>query len=208
MNNLYKSAMNKVALSELKSEEILDRLSETTEHKANYKHHRELQTAVIAAAFVIAIFAIPSTRAGIASAATYLKQAFQLLDGTKVTVTKTVDTTEASIVIDENSFNLDKYVKIENDRIFFILNNTKIDVTDQCSNTSSFRYDVVDDNGRNHIIFVGGNVDTVGWAEFVFDADGTYLTNMMHVPVVEKWLYNAEISIDVPTGNPEIDFRE
>ena len=65
---------------------------------------------------------------------------------------------------------------------------------------------MTDKNGYKHIIFIGGDIENLGWAEFIFDSNDTYLTNLMSVPEENHWLEKAMVSIGVPTGNPELDF--
>lgn len=49
------------------------------------------------------------------------------------------------------------------------------DVTDLCSESTYFRYELANSDGSKSVIFVGGTIDDNGWIELLFDADGNYV---------------------------------
>ena len=91
------------------------------------------------------------------------------------------------------------YTTAENGRLYLNLNDEKTDITDQCSATDYFRKDYTDSEGNTHVIIAGGTVDSYGWAEYIFNAEGKYIFNTMNIPTddanpdyVPAWFTKAE----------------
>lgn len=60
-------------------------------------------------------------------------------------------------------------VEFENGRMFFVVNNQHIDITDSVSTTKAFTYKYVDSDGYNHLWIVGLNDDDIksyGFSEY------------------------------------------
>lgn len=204
MKELYNETFDKLTLSDAKRNELRYALSKSKEATPKWRHYNIARITAVAAAVALILLAIPSTRAGIAKAANYMKNIFLVADGTEAVATSNPESTE--VTFEAEAFAEDKYYEILDKRIYFVLDTVRIDITDKCSNSTYYRYDLIDKNGYEHIIFVGGDIENLGWAEFIFDSNGTYLTNLMSVPEENYWLENAMVSIGVPTGNPNLDF--
>lgn len=204
MKELYKKTFDNLTLSDAKRDEIRYTLSESKEATPKRRHYNVARKAAVAAVVALMLLVIPSTRTGIAKAANYVKNIFLVADGTETVVTSNPESTE--VTFEAEAFAEDKYYEISNDRIYFILDAVRIDITGECSDSTYYRYDMTDKNGDKHIIFIGGDIENLGWAEFIFDSNDTYLTNLMSVPEENHWLEKAMVSIGVPTGNPELDF--
>ena len=72
------------------------------------------------------------------------------------------------------------------------------DITDKCSTDTYFRYDYTDADHITHVIVIGGTADDYGYAEYLFDADGTYIFNNMNVSSdTPAWFVNAEKDLGV-----------
>lgn len=56
-----------------------------------------------------------------------------------------------------------------------MLGDVREDVTDLCSESTYFRYELANSDGSKSVIFVGGTVTDNGWIELLFDADGNYV---------------------------------
>ena len=204
MKELYKKTFDNLTLSDAKRDEIRYALLESKEANPKWCHYNVARKAAIAAVVALMLLVIPSTRAGIAKAANYIKNIFLVADGTEAVVTSNPESTE--VTFEAEAVAEDKYYEISNDRIYFVLDAVRIDITCECSDSTYYRYDMTDKNGYKHIIFIGGDIENLGWAEFIFDSNDTYLTNLMSVPEENHWLEKAMVSIGVPTGNPELDF--
>lgn len=204
MKKLYNETFDNLSLSDKKRDEIRHLLSQNKDSIPPRNRYQPMRIVGIVVAVTLILIVIPPTKTVIAKTVNYIKHIFSLGDGTEVIITNDTNTTEA--LFEGKAFDIDKYYEISEKKIYFTLDDIRIDITDECSESTYYRYDFTDENGYTHIIFVGGDIENLGWAEFVFDADGTYLTNLMSVPQDEHWLDNAMVSIGVPTGNPELDF--
>ena len=98
-----------------------------------------------------------------------------------------------------------EYVKVINERLYFVLGDVQIDVTDECSDTSYYRYEIKNADGSRNVIFIGGTVENVGWVELIFDSDGNYVTNRMQLKGDDNWSDQAMHNEGVPCGNPVLD---
>ncbi len=98
------------------------------------------------------------------------------------------------------------YVNVKAGRLYFTLNGQQTDITDKCSADTYFRYDYTDTDHITHVIIIGGTVDDYGYAEYLFDADGTYIFNNMNVSSdTPAWFVNAEndLGVDVESLSDE-----
>lgn len=169
------------------------------------KKRNHYKKIAIAAAFAICLIG-SNFISYAATGSSWIQKTLQLGNGASIEIDNSQEQTSVSV---DGDYGLEQYILIHDDRMYFIINDEKIDITDQCSSEEYFQYDYAAADGTKHVIFAGGTIEEAGWAEFIFDSDGTYLTNIMHIDgnASPAWLINAEISIDVPTGNTAIDFK-
>jgi hypothetical protein len=60
-------------------------------------------------------------------------------------------------------------------RVYFVLDGSGDDITSYCSEETYFLYERVDDGGHRHAVLVGGDPDSLGWAEFVWSENGAFM---------------------------------
>ena len=127
------------------------------------------------------------------------------------TIIVMADGSNVEISEDDNSvtFTIEKtgdlsYTTAENGRLYLNLNDEKTDITDQCSETDYFRKDYTDSEGNKHVLIAGGTVESYGWAEYIFNAEGKYIFNTMNIPTDEAhpdetpvWFVKAEKDLGV-----------
>jgi len=65
--------------------------------------------------------------------------------------------------------------KLRDGRLYFIVNDENIDITDTISEDTPFHYDYTDPDGNIHYFIVGGTIDHVGYSEIIKAADGNWL---------------------------------
>ena len=119
----------------------------------------------------------------------------------EIRATKT-DQGEETIVL-VHTDNLAEPVCLEDDRMFCIVNDEHIDITDQISETKAFIYQFTDSEGVIHYWIVGKNGPELwhyGYAEYVQPSEGDWIrgyvarTNKNEAP----WLDNAREEIGFP----------
>lgn len=127
------------------------------------------------------------------------------------TIIVMADGSNVEISEDDNSvtFTIEKtgdlsYTTAENGRLYLNLNDEKTDITDQCSETDYYRHDYTDSEGNKHVLIAGGTVESYGWAEYIFNAEGKYIFNTMNIPTDEAksdetpvWFTKAEKDLGV-----------
>ena len=87
-------------------------------------------------------------------------------------------------------------VTIWNDHIYFTLDGSYQDITEECSDTDAYRYESCDEDGTRHIILIGGALEHVGWAEYTLLPDGRIFSNATYYGDTKPlWLLNADTSI-------------
>lgn len=166
-----KSLFSKFELDEAKSDEIRAKL--VSKRSAG----RVWLIPVIAVAAAIAIImVIPVTRTMVVNAAEKIFQQFHLemVNGDEVNSGTDPDTGEEYF---EMYFSSDKRVelaRVKDGRLYFVLGEEWIDITDKCSATDYYRHEIVHENGVKEVVVVGGVPEThkYGWIVYLYDADG------------------------------------
>ncbi len=201
MENQIKDTYNKIQINEDRKAEIAAAISRTKN-----KSNAWIGVLVAVTTVVVVLTVIPATRTQIVNAAANLIKVFTA-NNQEITVEQLPNESVVTIDYDENK----SYSLVENDRLYLVVRDIKIDVTDQCSDTDYYRYEVFNNDGSRNIIFVGGTVANPGWIELIFDASGNYIANQMRIPDHDPetnpciWQERAMNNEGVPCGNWELD---
>ena len=129
--------------------------------------------------------------------------------GNNLEITQEVDENgETSSISILHTDNLTEPVKIDDGKIYFIVNDEKIDITDKISETTAFEYEYTDDEGNTHIWLVGLNSDNIkdyGYAEYIKNIDGDWTGGYSARVNIEsdgktnaEWLENAKSEKTIP----------
>ena len=129
--------------------------------------------------------------------------------GNNLEITQEVDENgETSSISILNTDNLTEPVKIDDGKIYFVVNDEKIDITDKISETTAFEYEYTDDEGNTHIWLVGLNSDNIedyGYAEYIKNIDGDWTGGYSARVNIEsdgktnaEWLENAKSEKTIP----------
>lgn len=115
------------------------------------------------------------------------------------------ENTTTSILYTEN---LTDPVVVSKGKMLFIVNNEKIDITDQVSPNEAFRYEYTDDEGNIHFWLVGLNSDEIenyGYAEYIKDANGEWaggysarVNQEADGSTSAQWLEIAKSDMEIP----------
>lgn len=135
---------------------------------------------VAAAAAVTIILAVPASRSAVVSAADRIFAAFKSNDGTAVTMLEEADETAAQVDYSDEV----EYAQLKDDRLYFVINDEWTDITDKCSNTDAFVYEINNDDGSREVIMVGGTPEEgkFGWWSLTFDPEGNCIWNHGSIP--------------------------
>ena len=129
--------------------------------------------------------------------------------GNNLEITQEVDENgETSSISILHTDNLTEPVKIDDGKIYFVVNDEKIDITDKISETTAFEYEYTDDEGNTHIWLVGLNSDNIkdyGYAEYIKNIDGAWTGGYSARVNIEsdgktnaEWLENAKSEKTIP----------
>ncbi len=83
----------------------------------------------------------------------------------------------AETIVYVHTDDLTEPVSFENGRMYFIVNDEHIDITDQVSETQPYLYQFTDEEGVLHDWIIGKNgpeLEHYGYAEYLHPADGTW----------------------------------
>jgi len=69
-------------------------------------------------------------------------------------------------------------VEVIDERVFFIVDDSAIDISDYCSETTYFEHEYFTENDYRQVIVVGGTLDNLGWIEFVWDNNGNLVSQV------------------------------
>ena len=99
-------------------------------------------------------------------------------------------------------------VVFKDGKMVFIVNDEKIDITDQVSENKAYYYECDDAEGNTHVWLIGLNsaeLQNYGYAEYVKDTDGRWLTGYSARVNIEadgtssaEWLENAKKELNIP----------
>lgn len=134
---------------------------------------------IVAALALIMI--IPNTRTMVVNAAAKVAEMFSFTtnNGNKVTLYEEEEQIDAEVELaDPNK----DYAQVKDGRLYFVLDGEWTDITDQCSDTEAFRYEIKNDDGSREVILIGGTPELFGWWSLNFDATGKYIWNMGSIP--------------------------
>ena len=118
----------------------------------------------------------------------WVSKAFKTGNGVEVSMSEyeltdeDADTEDSELVEYEVEVKFDDekipdYYAVEDNRLYFVINGTKKDITDECNENDYFKYEYIDEDSYKHVIIVGGTVENPGWSEYIFDKDGNYVFN-------------------------------
>jgi len=183
-----KSLFSKFELDEAKSDEIRAKL--VSKRSAG----RVWLIPVIAVAAAIAIImVIPVTRTMVVNAAEKIFQQFHLemVNGDEVNSGTDPDTGEEYF---EMYFSSDKRVelaRVKDGRLYFVLGEEWIDITDKCSATDYYRHEIVHENGVKEVVVVGGVPEThkYGWIVYLYDPEGNMQIGHRDIPYSSPKIY-------------------
>lgn len=90
-------------------------------------------------------------------------------------------------------------------RLWFTANGESIDITEQVSGKSAYIYDYVDEQGVTHYLIVGGEPESFGYAEFLYDGTknpgwlgGYFQGGKVGETINPDWLKNAKKKLSIP----------
>lgn len=206
MENQFKNTYGKIMIDDGRRAEM-----EAVIGRKRNKNVIWVRSSLAVVGLIAVLFIIPATRTEIVNAASRIISVFTA-NGQEITVEQLPDESVAVVnEVDEKG-----YALVENGRLYFVLGNIKTDVTDQCSETSYYRYEIVNSDGSRNVIFVGGTVVNYGWVELIFDNTGKYITNSMggggsaqtHFEPEDNKITWKELAMHnegVPCGNWDLD---
>lgn len=197
MENLFRETFDKINIDDTKKSAI----RKTIEAK-NQKNFSWGKGVVCATVCMAVLLCIPATRNSIVLAANYIKQIIHVADGNVVTYEDTDNERKFTI---ENTIGDKGYTKVEDGRLYFVISNEIIDITDSCSDTDYYRYEITNTDGSKNVILIGGTIEDNGWVELVFDVKGNYVFNQMNVDKNAEWVNQAMHNEGVPCGDPVLD---
>ena len=210
MNGL-KATFNKVKLDDTKSNEIRSKLM----NGKTVSHMWLIPVAAVLSAMVI-VMVIPSTRNIVVNAAEKIIQEFKIYTGNGDVIARVTDPDTGKTIVEyyfEDSS--PSYARVKDGRLYFVLNDEWTDVTDICSETTYYRYEIKHEDGIREVIFVGGKVgvNTYGWIEIIYDAEDNYVVSVGKIPSSDpdgyqmsnaadfEWVKNARRDEDLIWNN-------
>lgn len=193
MNNII-MLFDKIEMDETRSDEILSKLTQNKRAKNLWL----IPVSAIAAALII-VMVIPYTRNTVVNAAENLFSHFKITTGNNEEFGWGTDPETgnkySAIAIHGKGEN---YAKVKDGRLYFVLGDEWTDVTDYCSETTYYRHEIIHEDGVKEVIIVGGKVgvNTFGWIEIVYDAEGNYAGSFAQLPSSEPRGYKMSCADD------------
>lgn len=144
--------------------------------------------AAILAALIL-VLAIPYTRERIVYAATSIKRYF-MANGKFFEIGDDAETGAKQYRFDPNIINGTgiNLARVRDGRLYMVIGDEWIDVTDNCSSQSYYRYEIDNGEGIKEVIIIGGipEDNKYGWLDYVYDSKGNCLVRNEHLPCFES----------------------
>ncbi|MBR5418089.1 MAG: hypothetical protein IK109_08700 [Clostridiales bacterium] len=169
-----KDTFDKVVMDEERKEEMRAMLGAQKVKKS--KRRTWIPALAAVAALVAVLVAVPFTRNMIVSAAEALGFK-RTKSGVEVSAESSIDTENSIYVFSKTIVSPvreegNHYAQVKDGRLYCVIDDEWIDVTDQCSETEYYRKEITDLDGDKVVIYVGGTPDNKGSAEFTYGDDG------------------------------------
>lgn len=182
MKSNIEKVFDKITLDDKRDAEIKLLLNSKLSEKENYMKLKKSRVLAIALIAVLSLGLMGFT---------YGNQIVELLTGVKYEKGK-------NFVSMELGFRNDP-IEIVEDRVFFVLNEENIDITDEISQEDYYQYEYTDENGLKQIIIVGGTIEDIGFNAYLFDSNGDRMGSSGMYNQIDgnqpKWLEKAEKEI-------------
>ncbi len=93
-------------------------------------------------------------------------------------------------------------VEVRDGQIYFVLDGSNTNITEQCSEESYYQYETVDNNGFRHVLLIGGTTDNVGMAEYLWDQSGELRgSSATYKGETPAWLISAQKALKADSVN-------
>ena len=88
-------------------------------------------------------------------------------------------------------------------RLYLTVNGENRDITDGVSREEPYIYNFVAEDGMRHTIIIGGDLDAIGWSEFIWDEDGMPMAGYSHFATPQgtddaPWLDAGKETLGLP----------
>ena len=183
-----KPTINKIRLDDAKSNEIRSKLMQ----KKGVTHMWMIPVAAVLTAIVV-LMVIPYTRNAVVNAAEKLFKNYEvrLLSGEDVGWGTDPDTGKEYSWMHGNAQDQIALAEAKDGRLYMVLDDEWTDITDKCSGTEYYRYEVVHEDGVKEVIMIGGKPEghRYGWILVVYDPDGTRIAEICNIPYSSPRMY-------------------
>lgn len=172
MKDLYRQTFDRIRLSEEQVRTMRTVLTSRSSQSETEAHEMKKETqntkpflrrtgTLLVAALLICTLSVSALAYGGV-------QIYQMLTGGMIEQGETEDGAYVSGVSIGNEI---EPVEVIDGRLILTINGENKDITDQCSYTQPYIYECVAEDGLRHSFIIGGNLDAIGWAEFIWDED-------------------------------------
>lgn len=207
MNNLYRQTFDQIGMPEETAQalraELASRSSRSETEELNMKQKtnhtgpilRRTGTLLVAVLLICALSISALAYGGV--------QIYQMLTGGTFEVGQDKDGNYyAAGSVDTD--NLISPVEAREDgRLYLTINGENKDITDECSYTEPYIYEFVAEDGLRHSFIIGGDLDAIGWSEFIWDENNMAAGGTSHFATPNgsddaPWLEAGKKQLDLP----------
>ena len=176
MNNLYRQTFDQIGMSEETVQalraELASRSSRSETEELNMKQKTNHTRPILRRTGTLLVAALLICALSISALAYGGVQVYRLLTGGSVEMGQDEDGGyyAAGSVDTDNIVHPVEYR--DDGRLYLTINGENKDITDAVSYTIPYIYEFVAEDGLRHSIIIGGDLDAIGWSEFIWDEDG------------------------------------
>lgn len=203
---MYENETYKKAFDMIKSKTVIT--ADSLEKRKRVQQKRRLQQAVYAFAAAAILFVGSNAVTYAMNGESWLSYAFSSKIGTGGEVVVEEYTSDEINDVSLISFELKgedniEYFTQEDDRLFFVFNDIKEDITDICTGDNFYDHEYYDADGIRHVIVVGCNNGEPECAEYIFNDNGYVfclapsIENSAPEDNVHLYLVNSPLNRDI-----------
>lgn len=171
MRNEYQRTFDQINMPEAEAAKLRGALLSKQSKKSPVIHRNFVRRPVAVLVAVILILSLSVT--ALAYGEKIIEHTYQFLSGGNVEVGIDEQGNPYSGTSMDPEGNFAPMELREDGRVYFTVNDENLDITEEFSYTDPYIYEYTDAEGQRHVFVVGGDLDTIGWAEFIWDKTGT-----------------------------------
>lgn len=207
MKNLYRQTFDQVGMSEetvqVLRAEIASRSSRSETEELKMKKEMTNTRPILRRTGTLLVAALLICTLSVSALAYGGVQIYQLLTGGSVEMGQNKDGGYYASGSVDTDHVISPVEYREDGRLYLTINGENRDITDEVTYTIPYIYEFMAEDGLRHSIIIGGELDAIGWSEFIWDENGIAVFGHSYFATPDgsddaPWLEAGEEKLNLP----------